>query len=225
MSINFFDKKYFETYVNNKLREASYFKEMSLIEKYLIGGSVLDFGCGYGNMMKILDLKGWEVFGADVSKTAIDYCKKSGQKVSLIQNGKIKYRKNFDLIIMRGVYQHLISPIETLNYLNELNSKNGYIAILATPNINSKLFRRTGGLPQLTQEVVYNLPSDTSIVHALSRTGYKVVDIEYPYWNSGYQKPIIDILKFVLAGYKNIDLPAFPRNVCNIIARKEISVR
>ena len=57
MSINFFDKKYFETYVNNKLRESSYFKEMGLVEKYLTGGSALDFGCGYGNMMEILESK------------------------------------------------------------------------------------------------------------------------------------------------------------------------
>jgi len=225
MSVNFFDKKYFETYVSNKQREATYYKEMSLIEKHIAGGSALDFGCGYGNMMKILESKGWKVFGADVSKTAIDYCKKSGKNVSLIQGGKIKYKKKFDLIIMRGVYQHLISPIETLSYLNKLNSKDGYLAILATPNINSKLFRRTGRLPQLTKEIVYNLPSDTTILHALYRTGYKVVDVEYPYWNSGYQKPIADVLKFVLAGYKHIGLPAFPRSVCNIIARKEISVR
>lgn len=222
-----FDKEYFQPYWDDYRRLVSYKKEIAWIEKHAAGvDHVLDFGCGLGFMTKELLKLGYNVTSCDVSSYAIDFCKTNINPDSfVVQSSTLQELKAavFDLVILRGVFQHLPSPTDLLVNLNRSVRKGGYVAILATPNIESKLFRASGKLPTLSWEIVRNLPSLSSIRHALEFADFQVIKVQQPYLSSGYQAPVRDMLKFLgnLIGLE-VGVGAFPGNVLNVLARKNL---
>ena len=70
---------------------------------------ILELGCGTGNNIIFFSEIGFEVYGIDMSKTAIEYCKKRLKEKKLKANIKVnkiekyKFKKNyFDFIIDRS---------------------------------------------------------------------------------------------------------------------------
>lgn len=125
------------------------FYENFQIPKYLLpylpqdrSAKILDFGCGFGQMMKALINHGYtHVFGCDLDKTAIEFCLRSGLKVedcsdmdSFVKN----YKGYFDFIIMSHVLEHIPKDkiIETLSKIRALLNDDGGIFIMV-PNAQS----------------------------------------------------------------------------------------
>jgi len=92
---------------------------------------ILDFGCGFGQMMRALINLGFtNVYGCDIEQTAIEFCRKSGLKVENCADIDVfiqKYKEYFDLIIMSHVLEHIPKDkiIETLSKIKELISDGG----------------------------------------------------------------------------------------------------
>jgi 2-polyprenyl-3-methyl-5-hydroxy-6-metoxy-1,4-benzoquinol methylase len=221
-----FDEEYFRPYHNDKKRLASYQREVAWIRKRTVNViRVLDFGCGLGYLSKELLRIGFEVFSCDVSPYAVNFCKKHvNPRTFVIPSKNLEgiSTGEFDLIVMRGVFQHLSSPTETLMQLKEMTKIGGYIAILATPNIESIQFRVNGELPALSWDLVRNLPSSSSIRHALEYADFEVVDIDKPYIFSGYASPAKDLFAFLanMLRIKKFGIRAFPGNMINVLGKR-----
>ncbi len=217
-----FDEGYFTPYWNDEKRQESYLKEIAWIEKRVSNvHKVLDFGCGLGFLSKELMKRNYNVSSCDISSYAINFCKSNvNSNAFVIKSGRLEELDSevFDLIIMRGVFQHLPSPTDTLDKLKSCVRVGGYFAILATPNIESRAYRVTGELPTLSWKVVRNLPSLSSIRHALEYSDFKILAIQKPYFFSGYAAPIKDAAKYLLnlLGLK-VGMEAFPGNVVNVL--------
>lgn len=217
-----FDEGYFTPYWNDEKRKESYLKEIAWIDRHVSDvHKVLDFGCGLGFLSKELLKKNYEVTSCDISSYAINFCKLNvNPNAFVIKSSRFEELDSeiFDLIIMRGVFQHLQSPTDTIDLLKSHVRIGGYFAILATPNIESKAYRVTGKLPTLTWKVVRNLPSLSSIRHALEYSDFEILAIQKPYFFSGYAAPIKDIAKYLLnlLGLK-VRMGAFPGNVVNVL--------
>jgi SAM-dependent methyltransferase len=168
-----------------------------------------------------LEKRNYNVSSCDISSYAINFCKSNvNSNAFVIKSSGLEELNSevFDLIIMRGVFQHLSSPTDTLDKLKSCVRVGGYFAILATPNIESRAYRVTGELPTLSWKVVRNLPSLSSIRHALEYSDFKILAIQKPYFFSGYAAPIKDAAKYLLnlLGLK-VGMEAFPGNVVNVL--------
>jgi 2-polyprenyl-3-methyl-5-hydroxy-6-metoxy-1,4-benzoquinol methylase len=114
------------------LREIQYKLDKKILTKYFKDSpnkNILDYGCGNGNFLaKFKSKKYGYDFNNDVKFN------KSIQKVDFTK--KIK----FDLIIMRGVIEHILNFDEVVVQLIKKLKKGGFFYITATPNTNNLSF-------------------------------------------------------------------------------------
>lgn len=202
-------------------REQSYKIEINKINKYKSSGKVLDVGCGMGNFLELFDSNKWEKFGVEISDYARDIAQKKGIRF-------IDYDFEsgfFDLIIFRGVIQHLDTPLFVIKQCIRMLKEDGYIVFLATPNINAIHYKMFNELPMLDSNCNFMLPSDIMMKQILNNFGMEIVELNYPYLESPYKRIISDHLKFALRffGYKSKF--AFWGNMMEITCRKKSNAK
>ena len=191
-SIIWDDKYFIERNGNDLERNEQFLLDKVFIQKYITKGNLLDVGCSTGEFCNMLSWNG-DLYGMEVNEYAIS-----------IANKFINFDKNilnksnfFDLIIYRGTIQHIDEPFRFLKHSYSALKKNGYMIFLATPNINSLVYKTTGTLPALDLERNYYLPSDNSLINASQNYGFKLVDINYPYIRTPYSNILSDHVKFI----------------------------
>ena len=77
--------------------------------------TILDIGCGAGTISLYLANQGANIIGIDISRKAIDSCKKSAKALKLKDRTQficntieqIKFRRKFDLIICSEIIEHI----------------------------------------------------------------------------------------------------------------------
>jgi SAM-dependent methyltransferase len=109
-----FDKKYLSNYFNDSKKR-----------------KILDFGCGNGNFLKLFKA---QKFGYEFNPSAKVH--NSVKRVLL----KDVYKKKYDLVIMRGVIEHLLNFDNIVRRLCKCIKKGGLFYITATPNIYNLTF-------------------------------------------------------------------------------------
>ncbi|MDO8514978.1 MAG: class I SAM-dependent methyltransferase [bacterium] len=100
------------------------------------GKNILDAGCATGYVGENLKNKGNYVVGLDVSPEAIKRAKNKLDEAFVfdLESGlDFPLKRNFDLIIMSEVIEHLFLPKETIKFLKKRMKKNGQI-LISTPN-------------------------------------------------------------------------------------------
>lgn len=144
---NTYGKEYFSNSPN--LNNQSYFlkklKAIKLITK-LSKPYILDIGCGWGDFEEVLEQEKIPYLGIDVNKEAIEICKKKGlncrlQKLNQWNNETIK---QFDVITLFQVIEHLQNPLPLLQSAKKLLKPNGII-LITTPNNDTPLRKLLGG--------------------------------------------------------------------------------
>jgi 2-polyprenyl-3-methyl-5-hydroxy-6-metoxy-1,4-benzoquinol methylase len=105
----------------------------------IVKGRILDVGCGSGDTLSQLRTIGWECYGIDIDKKAVEVAHKRGlANVSLGSYEDIQaYPDNFfDAIRLYHVIEHLEDPQKCLSLCYKKLKKNGEI-IMGTPNAHS----------------------------------------------------------------------------------------
>lgn len=143
----FYDNDYqaYTTSKNFLLKYLSkiYFKFYKKKIKLSKDSSILDFGCGTGEILNNLSKDGYN------NLFAFDYVKHDtlNKKILFFDNvDKLKTYK-FDLIILNHVIEHALDPRDLLDFLFRMLKENGKI-IGQTPNFDDftfKLFKETWG--------------------------------------------------------------------------------
>jgi len=107
-----------------------------IITNYKGKKKILDIGCGEGQLLIMLKGFQYQLYGIDVSKNAIEICKKQGLDV---YQKDIENETNFlisvDIIISADTIEHILDFYKFFNYINKSLTKSG-IFIIATPNSN-----------------------------------------------------------------------------------------
>lgn len=111
------------------------YSEMPKIEQKALNlckGSVLDVGCGSGSHSLYLQEKGLKVKALDISKGAIEVCKKRGVLHAELLN-VLDENKTFDTILLlmngTGIFQELVQVSKYLSHLKSLLKPHGQILI------------------------------------------------------------------------------------------------
>ncbi len=135
MKINdYYNKKYREQIEEDEKIGKIYSKDIVKIIGKIKNKKILDVGCGSGVITSFLTRDN-EVWGMDISKKALEKAKHYGLKtIQYDIEKKFPFRKKqFDIIICREVFEHLINPIFTLQEIERVLNDNG-ILITSVPN-------------------------------------------------------------------------------------------
>lgn len=135
----YFLQKGYEDYEKRFYKYSDIFDEifherLKMINKYKTNGKVLDIGCAHGFLLNYLQGHGFECSGLDISQYAVDYAqKKFNIPIKLGDINNMNYEaKEFDVIIMLDVIEHMPDPLKTLQILNKYLKDDG-ILIIQTP--------------------------------------------------------------------------------------------
>tara|TARA_B100000212_G_scaffold342211_1_gene328236 strand:- start:3147 stop:3890 length:744 start_codon:yes stop_codon:yes gene_type:complete len=93
--------------------------------------SVLDFGCGQGLLLKLLENYNYDLYGYDFSKELVEIASQITNK-STIYN-ELPLDKKYDVIILSEVLEHLQDPLSILKVIKDKLNDNGYL-IITVPN-------------------------------------------------------------------------------------------
>lgn len=106
-----------------------------------LAGKLLEIGCGSGQMLKVMQNRGWDVTGVDFDPKSVLAASKLGLNVL---QGDISQQdfpaESFDVIVMSHVIEHLPDPIATLRVCHSLLRPNGKL-IAITPNTTGYIHR------------------------------------------------------------------------------------
>ena len=109
-------------------------RKADLISKYInTGDCFLDFGCGIGELVLKMKLRGFVSCGVENNLNAYNACLK--KNISVFKD-LISLKSKFNLISCWHSLEHLSDLTTTLSMFNKLINKNGYL-IVAVPNHES----------------------------------------------------------------------------------------
>lgn len=104
-----------------------------------VEGRVLDIGCGQGHLLYRLKRKKKEAYGLEINLKAVKVCSELDLNVRCGTLKTAQYPDNFfDSVIMSQVIEHLSSPVETMQEVHRILSRNGKVFIFC-PNAGSYL--------------------------------------------------------------------------------------
>lgn len=159
-----------------------------LIFQRLKKGKVFDIGAGTGLFLAELKKRGWKIDGLELSSTARKDAKKrfgvilkSGDFLNLK-----KVDKDFDLVVLNNVIEHLYKPRETVEKIAKIVKKDGYV-LISCPNINSigaVIFGRKWYAMDAPRHVYQFSPDSLKMI--LESSGFKVIKISHSFFRHNY---------------------------------------
>ncbi len=110
---------------------------LDLFEKYRNTNKILDIGCGIGYFLEVARARGWQVYGTEFSKRAVEICANKG---IIMHNGPITAEtyspEMFDVITSFEVIEHISIPNDMMEFVPRFLRRHGAF-YLTTPNFNS----------------------------------------------------------------------------------------
>lgn len=136
-------------------------------------GKLIDIGCGNGTFLKKVMQLGWEAWGTDFDKEAIEIAKRTGANIVAGNANSNELPSNyFDYVTMSHIIEHLHDPLSELKGVHRI-LKSGGTLWLATPNINSLTYQAFGanyrGLEPPRHLILFN---QDSIKTLLEKSGF-----------------------------------------------------
>ena len=166
--------------------------------------SILDIGCGFGQMLKSLKDNGHtNLHGVDINSKAVALCRSNGleaEKISNLSSFSRNHRKKYDFIIMSHVIEHLPKN-DIVSHLSIIRKKllkpsGKFLAIV--PNAQSN----TGAYWAYEDFTHNTLFTTGSLIYVLKASGFENVNLIDPD-NLGKGRIVVRFIrKFLLSLYR-----------------------
>lgn len=214
-----YDANYFidRSYGADPRREAAYKQERRRITQRLSNGNILDVGCGTGKFLEGLDDR-WKKYGVEPSEYAFKQAR--ARRIEMFPDLQEVTDMAMDAVVFRGTLQHISTPIQDLYHAARILKPNGLLAILATPDADSLVYRIWGKLPALDAPRNWVVFGHRELENILSRLGFVDIQVLHPYWETPYARPGLDFARFAASLFLGWRPFAFPGNMMEVFARK-----
>ena len=158
-----------------KLRSRQLIKHLTRLDGY--NKSILELGCGNGELANSLECAGYEVVGVDLNAPKSTRNRLTFFQVSIEEYLERHTTERFDIVIMSHTLEHLISPDHVVGVIARSVLKlNGYLVVVV-PNTESRTARILGKYWGYWQVPVHvNHFSCRSLTLLASSTGLTTVD-------------------------------------------------
>jgi len=130
--------------IYSAIRNMNIMRKYNLVIHYCTNGSILDIGCGTGDLLRSFKNHGWETTGIEPNKKAREIAQKQNdvkvfteEKLNEFEDGK------FDVVSMWHVLEHVEDINERMKQVSRLTSTHGTM-IFALPNLNSPDAKKYG---------------------------------------------------------------------------------
>lgn len=168
--------------INNRVQNYQYIIQYI---KELKPDSVLDLGCGLGDMLISLN----EIEKRTGVDSDIKFAKKRSNKINWIDANVEEYSDeigNYDVIVCHHVIEHLEDPVSFIRRIYKTMKKDS-IFIIGTPDFDcgvARLFDKNYRM--LIDPTHISLFSNDSLSRLLRDTGFQLIDSDYPYFDTTY---------------------------------------
>ena len=166
-------------------------------------------------MLKNLENKKWKKYGVEINDSARNIAKKN---IRICKNLEFLKEKDFDVVTMIHVIEHIKEPVSYLKKVIKLIKKKG-ILIIETPDFDSAMARKYNMKFRLLHDKTHiSLFSADSIQRLLVDLGMQILKVEFPYFEGPFftKKNLLKLLD------RNLKIsPPFYGSVINIISKKK----
>lgn len=123
--------------IYKKIRKYTHTKKVKLVTHLSQGKSILDIGCGSGELLGLFKKNGWDTIGIEPNRIAREFAKTS-YDINVLDEGEISNipSQSKDVVTLWHVLEHVSGLNERVNELRRILKKDGTIFI-AVPNIIS----------------------------------------------------------------------------------------
>lgn len=159
------------------VRQYTIKQKVKLISSYCKQKTVLDFGCGTGDLLLALKKENWKVYGFEPDDDANKIARKKTEIEIFKQMDQLDQKSNISVITLWHVLEHVTDLNKTIDKLKTLLIEEGKM-IIAVPNNLSYDAQK-----YKTYWAAYDLPrhlyhfSQNSINNLLQNHGLKIIDI------------------------------------------------
>ena len=229
MTSKFYERDYFSSYNPKektdlyKKRKIQYGLDRKILNNFFEDSckkKILDYGCGNAEFVSLFEKS--KKYGFEINRFAI-----KNKNVKYVQNLNHLKKQTFDLIIMRGVIEHLPNFQQVVISLVKRLKKNGIFFISATPNShNITMFLQRSKFNQNHREHLFHFNHINLSLFMLKYNLYNIFTA-FPYHDTPYadiKKDFIEHKKMLRnfnnkSQYKNITPPSVG-NMMTIIFKK-----
>lgn len=163
---------------NNWVKIQRHKLRFGFIRKFIRSGKLFDLGAGWGHFMLAGKELGYDVYGVEISEQPYLYCVNDLKlPVDHIDFFQMDESKQFDLITMWDVLEHIDKADDFLRKCNSLTKKGGYL-FLQVPQIDSYFAKRHKDQWKMMGLDHVNYFSKKTIRMILEKNGYEVLSIK-----------------------------------------------
>lgn len=181
-----------------KQRQTMYQIDLDFIFRCVRSGRVLDAGCGGGYLLEQMPNDCWVKWGTELDTDSVERAKRvlQTEKISEGEIEQIELPLNyFDLVIARGVIEHVPYPRKFIDRIAELVSSEGWVFI-SGPNIASfcaQFYKDRWKLHYPEAHLTHLSVNHLDMV--LQEYGFSLVSDVYHYLETPYASPKDDIVQ------------------------------
>jgi len=146
-------------------------------------GTVLDIGCGLGELLSVFQEEKWECTGIEFNEFAAKYARASFN-LNIVSKSIYEFdgTDKYDLIMLWGVLEHFYDPAKILKKVNELLKDDGLL-VLEVPSGDSVLVRYFEQNPQSVDRIIEGdrhimLFSVRGFIEMAGKAGFRPVSIK-----------------------------------------------
>ena len=181
----------------NKYEQKKTIRDIEFIAKHIStkNSSVLDIGCGTGNLSLKFLKYGFSVTGVDISKEMLDILrsKTKNRSLKLVENDVdsfiSKCKEKYDVISFSSVLHHLPNYLETFENTTKILKENGIVYVIHEPK--KQIYQKSSASLFWKIFTILNSLLSYILISRLRLKGVKIPHIDYT-WSDYHSKQGID---------------------------------
>lgn len=170
--------------MHRKMRYMTFDRLLSEVEKFRKpAGKLLDIGCAIGICLEAAEMRGWDVYGIDISEKAIEIARRRfGPKVRVLdfEISQETPSKFYDLVIMTDVLEHLKDVKSAMKRVCDMLTPGGIVVIVTidTECFYAKLMGKNWVHIRRDHLTYF---SKRNLAELLRKTGFEVLSFKNSY--------------------------------------------